>query len=489
MTGASSSPPYSSSVPGLLRGVAGEGLGYAFNCEEPRGIKLLSSALSATLDTLASTSSGAIPDLYELRSSDEEALFKAGAIKHRGGYSQSQNAISVSPRSFNVWLHTSDECNLGCYYCYIPELSKHRRIDDLPLLGLTRRQAAGRDLVDHLLRYCREHSYPELFIKFAGGEPTLDIGGIDALCRYVEQVRGSICVRYGMLSNGVFDPDEVLPLLHRHQISLSISVDGLAESHDRIRFQRVAGDRVGSWYKVLHSAESLRAAGIRTYFLYTLTRKNLEDLEPFSELVLSYFSGGFRVSPERGRQPVAESIQSATSASLRTLYKKLAQFAPTEARLHRDAKFAEWTLDKKKTAACSSCRDYIAVGMDGRVASCQMTLREPVGNLNDCSLSLAMTRFSQQSEANYLVDPSSKSGGCTRCEFRHTCAGGCPQHTRSVYGTANHPSPWCRLYGEFFPSYIEANAIHMGRRYRALRRAGPDYFDPAGLSPGPALAN
>jgi uncharacterized protein len=480
LIGASASPPYSSCAPGILRGVAGEGLCYAFNCDQPRGIKLLSPGLAITLDALLSTSSSAIPDLTLPRSPDEEALFKAGLIKHQGRYSQPLAAEPVAPGSFNVWLHTSEECNLGCYYCYIPELSKHRKSGHTPLSGLTRQQSAGRDLVDQLLGYCREHGYPELFIKFAGGEPTLDIRGIDILCRYVERVRGSIRVRFGMLSNGIFDPQEVLPVLHRNQISLSISVDGLAESHDRIRFQRTSGARIGSWDKVLHSAEALRAAGLRTYFLFTLTRKNMGDLGPFSELVLSTFGGGFRISPERGRQAIPDEVQSYTSSVLRRLYMSLSQTAPIDARLHRDAKFAEWTLDKKKTAACSSCRDYIAIGMDGAVTSCQMTLKEPVSNLNDESISTAMTRFSQHVETNYLTDPASKSGGCTRCEFRHTCAGGCPQHTRNVFRTINHPSPWCRLYGEFFPTYVEANAVHMARRYRFLQQSEPKRLRPAG---------
>lgn len=488
MTEAFPSFPYSSSLPGLLRGAAGEGLAYAFNCEEPRGIKLFSLSLATSLNTLLSKSNGEIPNLGELRSPDEESLFSAGLVKHRGHYSPSRTPAASTPRAFSVWLHTSDECNLGCFYCYIPELSKHRMGNDLPLSGLSRQQSSGKNIVDQILGYCRDHAYSELFIKFAGGEPTLDIGGIDALCRYVEQVRGPTTVRYGMLSNGVFDPAKVLPVLHHHQISLSISVDGLAESHDQIRFQRAAAGRVGSWDRVMRSAEALKAADIRTYFLYTLTRKNLNDLGPFSELVLSHFNGGFRVSPERGLRPIPETVQSETSASLRKLYKNLAHLAPPEARLHRDAKFAEWTLDKKKTAACSSCRDYIAIGMDGRVASCQMTLKEATGNLNNENLTTTMSRLGQNRETKYLVDPSTKSGGCTRCEFRHTCAGGCPQHTRSVFHTINHPSPWCRLFGEFFPAYVEANAVHMGRRYRALQSLGSVHSDQTSAPLTPATA-
>lgn len=464
MTEGITSQPYSSRTPGILRGIAGDRLGYAFNCEEPRGIKLFDLKLLEALDDLQASSGLAIPDLSQFRLPSDQALFGAGLIKHRGRYSP--HRISASPRTFSVWLHTSDECNLGCFYCYIPELAKHR--SGTPISGLTQRQASAKDIVDHLLAYCRDHDYEELFVKFAGGEPSLDISGIDSLCHYVEKVRGEVNVKYGMLSNGVFDPTEVLPILDRHQISLSISVDGMAASHDQVRFQRVSNVRMGSWDRVLSSAEALRAAGVRTFFLYTLTRKNLSDLEPFSELVLSYFNGGFRISLERGTQPIPESMQLATSEGLRKLYKKLGQSAPVSARLHRDAKFAEWALEKKKTAACSSCREYVAIGMDGRVASCQMKLRSPVGNLNRESLSTTMDRFAVGEQTKYLADPNLKYGGCTRCEFRHTCAGGCPQHTQNVYSTINRPSPWCRTYGEFFPDYIEANAVHMGRRYRAL---------------------
>jgi sulfatase maturation enzyme AslB (radical SAM superfamily) len=63
--------------------------------------------------------------------------------------------------------------------------------------------------------------------------------------------------------------------------------------------------------------------------------------------------------------------------------------------------------------------------------------------------------------------PEEKNGPCTKCEYFHVCTGGCPQHTIAVTKTGDLPSPWCGVFGNLLPKYIEARARHMLRQLRS----------------------
>jgi uncharacterized protein len=209
--------------------------------------------------------------------------------------------------------------------------------------------------------------------------------------------------------------------------------------------------------------------GIEPYFLYTVTHKNMDDLSAFASHA-HRLGCGFRLSLERSSRAPHFEAQRLTADRLIALYADVAKTMPLQMKLERDARFAEWNLRRKKRIACASCRSYIAIGRGGEVASCQMRMNEPSGNLRHESLAASVDRFSDLSHTRKLQRPDEKTGGCTRCEFRFVCAGGCPQHTREVRGDLDHPSPWCFVYGTLAPKYVEACATHLARRLAAAGR-------------------
>jgi len=375
----------------------------------------------------------------------------------------------------SVWLNVIDACNFGCFYCYIPELQKNVDPKDIATGRYALDDAGGKVLAERLVSYCREQGLGSLNVKFAGGEPTLVIDRIDRFCAHIKDLADGLEITFTMLSNGAFAASEVLPVLERWSIGISISVDGMQSAHDRVRFTRMLGKREGSWASIMNNVAILKSHGNRPYFLYTITAKNLEDVEAFSEHIHG-LGCGFRLSLERGSRPVDFETQRNTAAYLGQFYRRLATSMPTNIRFERAARFAEWNLRSKKLSACSSCRGYLAIGTDGSAASCQMRLDEPVGNLAEMPLSELIKAFGESPASQLLAFPERKRGGCTSCEFRHVCAGGCPQHTRNVSGDMDRPSPWCHVYGMLAPVYVEAAAIHLGRRMSATnlpRTAAP----------------
>lgn len=439
---------------------------WAFNLEAPQGVKLLSPRVAERLREHLSAEETLPPAGVKARRADD-LLYEHGLIRRAGVFREPPHEMA---RSLSIWLNVVDGCNLSCFYCYIPELRKSVIPSTAGFGRLVMDGGTAELIATQLIAYCRDSGIARLNVKFAGGEPTLVIELVDHFCETIERLaaRSKIEISFSMLTNAVFHADHVLPVVTRRRMRLGVSLDGLESEHDRIRFTRERAGRRGTWHIIQSNLEKLLLVGNRPYFLLTVTRKNVRELDGFADHVHT-LGCGFRLSLERSsRQPNFE-LQQDLAGALTAFYARLAESAPVELRFDRAARFAEWDLHRRKALTCSTCRAYVAVGRGGTVASCQMRLDRPIGSLEKHSLAELMEQFSARGDTAKLRDPLLKRGPCTRCEFRHICAGGCPQHTQDVKEDVDCPSPWCFVYGSLLPHYLAACASHLARRARAAQ--------------------
>ncbi|MER7752252.1 radical SAM protein [Kitasatospora sp. NPDC097643] len=134
------------------------------------------------------------------------------------------NAAMFPPVS-KLELILTEGCNLGCAYCFEAEMLGPRRMS----LDTAR---AGIDL---LFDYARDE--PEVTITHFGGEPTLNLPAIRFATEYAEQKaeQSGKTVNFHMTSNGVRINAPMAEYFAQHDIKVLLSVDGLAETHDRHR--------------------------------------------------------------------------------------------------------------------------------------------------------------------------------------------------------------------------------------------------------------
>ena len=131
-------------------------------------------------------------------------------------------------------LKTAERCNLACPYCYYfyggDESYKER-----PAL-------ISQETVESLAEFCRagcvDMEIPVIEIVFHGGEPMLQkVRRFDQMCA---TLRGTIEpdaeLILGMQSNGTLISDGWLDVLSKHEVRLSISIDGTPDQHDKNRF-------------------------------------------------------------------------------------------------------------------------------------------------------------------------------------------------------------------------------------------------------------
>ena len=452
-----------------------DGSGFVFNLERPAGIKYL---LKPTFDRLQElVRENANPPILPSLDNPVDVALAAHNLIATNSVAQ-QPVIHPTPSTLTVWFHISNACNLSCSYCYIPHLAK--AADSAAIAANLMSWDRAAQAIQGIFDLCQREGFRRLKLKFAGGEPTLNVEVIAKSCELAEELSAitGIEVTFRMLTNGVFDTARVIPILVRHRIGVSISVDGEPEVHDQTRFtisrapsgggplplhpsSRIT--RSGTWRTITRTVEELGRHGIKPYLLCTVTERNYLRLEGMVQFALSR-KIGFRLSPVRdGRTHARPGLQNRLLDTFASLYEWIGVTYPASMPIERFARFGEWDLAKPKRLVCGTCRSTMAIDQSGAVSSCQMRMDAPAGNLTIEPVHTAFDRIRADEENRYLVTPELKTGECVSCQWRYTCAGGCPEHTRTAKATTNASSPWCGLYMGLLPHYLRAAATQIKR--------------------------
>ncbi|MBK9391874.1 MAG: radical SAM protein, partial [Bacteroidetes bacterium] len=395
-------------------------------------------------------------------------------VKHGLAYSKTPTEIErkTKPKSLTVWFHISNACNLSCSYCYIPKLMKavDLALMDKHFMSTETVTAATKNLFE----FCVKNQFTHLQIKFAGGEPTLNLKSINQTCAYAEDLSKEYGVKVGfrILTNAVFIDDAIFETFKKYKFGVSISVDGDEERHNEVRFtiprSRLVEDdqglkREGSWKTVNENIDRLLAQGNKPYILCTVTEKNYKHLFRLVEYCVSK-NIGFRLSPVRDRNShLKPDLLANILSELIEVYDWIGENLPSSMPIERFARFAEWNLSVPKQSVCGTCKSTMSIDQEGKVASCQMRMDKPFGNVNNEELASIFDKIRGADDNKYLTYPETKSEDCSICYWKYSCAGGCPEHTRIAKGTINSSSPWCHLYQDLLPHYIRAIAKQIKR--------------------------
>jgi uncharacterized protein len=446
----------------MIFGRFNDGSGYVFNNEHPNGVKYLTSEY---YKRFLEYHKGGIGDSVFYK-----ALCSHGLLDvHKDNYVATDG---LRKKTFTVWFHVSNACNLSCKYCYIPNIHKDATKGFFSNQIISIRTA--KSAINKLFDYCLEEGFETLQLKFAGGEPLLAKEVLDVACSHALYLsnRTGISLSYRIVTNGVILDDHIIDLLTKYKFGISISLDGGKYSHDKIRFiatndNNVRGGkkvtRNGTWNTIVKNIDSLIAYGVKPYILCTVTLDNHNSL---AELVAfcSAKGIGVRFSLVRDKKISTDlRAQEQILETMRSIYVYLGDHFPVSMPIERFARFAEWNMHKKKLKACGVCESMLCIDNGGEVSSCQMYMEKGYGNVNTEKLSTMLSAMKTDPDNHYLIKPQKKNSPYKDCDWKFVCAGGCPEHTRTVYNTIDSKSPWCFVYKELLPVYIEAIAKQIRR--------------------------
>ncbi len=160
----------------------------------------------------------------------EKAVEKVVTLLYHLGFLQEITEHSLldeidTSYTLTAWLHVTNMCNLGCHYCYLDKTKENMSAD------------TGYQAVDAIFRSAAKNGFRDVRLKYAGGEASLHMQSVIALHDYAMQrsQEYGIPLDANIISNGVVLSQRAIDQLKTRSISVTISLDGLGESHDSQR--------------------------------------------------------------------------------------------------------------------------------------------------------------------------------------------------------------------------------------------------------------
>jgi uncharacterized protein len=347
--------------------------------------------------------------------------------------------------TLTAWLHVTNACNLECPYCYVQKSSQRMDL------------ATGQCAVDALITTAKQHGFTRLKLKYAGGETALHFRMVQQLHSYaVRQVASAgIALDAVVLSNGTIMPQSFADWFASSGVQLMISVDGLAAEHDRQRPRKGGG---GGAFAALERnlVERLLPRGIRPTISITITGLSAHGAKEVVRWAISHdlpFSLNFyRESATSARYPELRFEEQQIINGMREAYAVIAELLPARP-------FLDGLLDRVQftahTHTCGVGRSYVVITHQGQLAQCQMALEE-AASFDHTSDLIALTAAGPLH--NYAVDAKE---GCSTCQWRYRCAGGCPVLTFRATDRTDIKSPNCDIYMALLPEALRLEGLRL----------------------------
>jgi radical SAM protein with 4Fe4S-binding SPASM domain len=335
-----------------------------------------------------------------------------------------------------VW-ETTLRCNMRCLHCgSVAGEARSNELNTEEALNL------AQQLIDMGIE----------IVILSGGE-TLMREDWDQIAEYLI----SAGVRVGIITNGVIiDQREnamtrfkELHAMSDNTLTLGLSLDGLEQTHDRIRGIN------GSFRQVLRIIQRGVNVGLPVVVLTTVNNQNIHELPELRELIFSLepYAWQFQVCNAYGRMNDRRSWL-LNEEEYVCLVNFLAESRKQRRELPRiDCSdcigyFTELEPYLRDTtwSGCQAGIRSIGIEADGTIKGCLSLLDERFreGNIREQSLAEIWDRKGAF-DYNRQFDPSRLEGMCADCEYGLRCGAGCTGVAHSITGST-YRAPYC-VYG------------------------------------------
>jgi len=296
----------------------------------------------------------------------------------------------------------TNRCNFSCAHCFYHDNLNIKDTLDLETI---------KKIVDNIGDLHK--------LSIAGGEPFLRKDLIDICDYFIEKCN---LKQLTIPTNGSFSQRiiEFIKYFHNKcELRLYVSLDGLKETHNRIRVQKHSFEDVMELLKTL--VEMKKDYSFTPMVNITVSNKNINEIDGLTKL-LNEIGVHYALSPLRNPimplkgQPMDTTMQPPTSKEwgeminnvvkkrhflgvdsyfknnktslLKKIYRK--SIVNSQKKMYQDA------LDGKRNYVCNAGYDIGVIDYEGEVFFCEMT--NSVGNLKDFDWNFNKLWFSQKAE-------------------------------------------------------------------------------------------
>lgn len=295
-------------------------------------------------------------------------------------------------------LHVTNACNFRCEHCFIDFSPKK----DLTFDEIARLAAAVKDL---------------LWLDIAGGEPFLrkDLAAVVALFNFkIVQIPTN-----GFYTDRIVDSLTDMRKKVGNKVNLTLSVDGLEATHNKIRGQ------ANSWQKLWETFEKVRALGFPIKINTVITTSNYDELIPLMRYVRERGPSFHSMILLRGNTldpdcalPSLEKLRALAGPMFQILDSYNFGREGFATRVMQNYVRTLWNVslqtieEQRQVTPCQAGKFHQVVYANGDVSSCEML--PPVGNLRQKSW--------QDIRASTELREQVKSIERGECHCTHNCA-------------------------------------------------------------------
>ena len=290
-------------------------------------------------------------------------------------------------------VHPTRFCNLTCRHCY--SSSGPDQHEELPV-----------GLLLSALTDARAEGYND--VAFSGGEPIL----YDELRQLLTHAK-SLGMATNLTSNGILLKGKRLEMIEGVTDLLAISLDGVPESHNRMRNHPKAFDLLSA------NLEGVRATGIPFGFIFTLTMTNLHELKWVADFAVEEGAALLQIHPleevGRGEQLKGNRPDDVESAFAYLQTVKLQAEAEGKIAIRIDLIDRELVKESADRVYAGSCNrnpeevplaellSPLVIEQDGAAVPMQygFSRRYQVGNLYDASFGEAAARWKKEVSGDF----------------------------------------------------------------------------------------
>lgn len=316
---------------------------------------------------------------------------------------------------FTLQWHITHRCNLRCSHCYQDDYSAFSSRKSLEAV------------LNQYSRLLEEYGFKG-YLNITGGEP---LAHPDLF--WLLEEAGNRGITTAVLTNGTLIGRREAAELKRLDVDyVQVSLDGLRETHDKIRGE-------GSFDLAIRGIRELKAQGIYVTVAFTAQRENYKELSRLADFCNNL--GADKLWFDRVVIPKDEDKNNLSLSS-----KEYSALCRKASRLNRQGKIScaralQFIPCKEKNIySCNAGSHLLAILADGTVMPCRRLPIE-VGNV---TLSELLTIYRESPELIKLRK-SEIPEKCKPCKYAQSCRGGAKCIACAKSGRYNIPDPDCPL--------------------------------------------
>jgi len=335
---------------------------------------------------------------------------------------------------FAFQWHITEACDQRCKHCYIYALGSHAKFKEMAVEDMVK-------VIDNCQTFCEKAGrLPYFYIT--GGDPILH----PRFWTLVELLKARD-LPFAILGNPFHLTDEVCRRLKDHGCrKYQLSLDGLRETHDRIR-------RPGSYDETLAAIPPLKRAGIDVAIMATVSKWNVAEIPALVDVAVEHEADIFafaRYCPSMADRDTTCSPEEYRDM-MEACWEKFQDYEARGCKTTFNLKDHLWTLfqyekglfdpkdypeDDMIYGGCNCGNCHMTILSDGAVYACRR-MESKVGSALTDDLYDLFTGDAYEEYRQY-----DKFEKCAKCELWRFCRG-CPAVAAGYHGDMYAADPQC----------------------------------------------